>query len=1129
MAGCPACAAPLGGDEALTCTACGIRLGGHCPACGAVNLPRAQFCAGCGARLVAERAKSTVRADSGRLAVERTHLDGAERRQLTVLFCDLVGSAELAGRLDPEELREVIRAYQQAAASVVADYEGHVAQYLGDGLLVYFGYPVAHEDDPRRAARAALSILDAFQTSKLRRAEQPGVRLQGRIGIHTGLVVAGRTGVEGHVEQLALGDTPNIAARLQKLAEPGTVVVSATTRSLIDGYFECLDLGPQAARGLAGPLPLWRVLCESSARGRLDVAAPTGLTPLIGRDREVDTLVDAWAAAVRGEGRLVLIGGEPGIGKSRLVRVLEEHAAQQPDARLTGCLCSAYYRNTAFYPIVDLLERVTLRFAAATAPSEKLERLTGWLSQYDLAYPHVVPLFAGLLSIPLDERYPPLPTPPERQKVDLMEHLVDIFYADAAGQPVLFVLEDAHWADPSTLELFERMLRRAPAASFLSVVTFRPEFVPPWPTVAHQTVLSLTRLVREQSAELVARVSDGRALPADMVREVVVRADGVPLFVEELTKTVLQSGVVHGDTTGQDPAGLLTPLAIPTSLHDSLMARLDRLQPVKSIAQLAATLGREFSFELLAAVAWLDEASLRAALDELVAAELLFRRTSATGESYAFKHALIQEAAYQALLRSTRKHYHHQIARVLEDQFPVLAEAQPELVARHYTRAGLPEQAIPHWQRAGQRALSQAANLEAISHLTRAIDLVQLQPAGAERDRHELALQIELAPAYMAIKGWASSEVEATCRRANALSNGLRDAHGAYASLWGLWTNAFLRCELDRALELAHEVARLAEGTDNRVLHVTARHALGYSHFYRGEFELAREHAEAGLALFDLDVERAIVRAFQFSSSAALRMMLGCSLWMLGQVDAAAQLVDGAVELTRQFGHRPSEAYALGTSLLFHYYRADVARAEATAADLFALSRAESFEMWNPFAVIFRGWAMVERGEAYAGIAEIRSGLATWQATGTAVSQTIAVAMLGECLRQAHRSDEALRLLEQEIPSALSRNEGHYLSELYRLKGRIVWETSGDATAAEQLYRAAHDQARSAVARMLELRAAVSLGQLLEQTGRAHQVAEVVGALVRLLPDGHGSRDVALARALIERTMTSAAGAGGVC
>jgi class 3 adenylate cyclase/tetratricopeptide (TPR) repeat protein len=1116
IAGCPACAAPLDGDAALTCTTCGVPLGGHCPACGAVNLPRAQFCAGCGARLGAARPSSTGAA--------ATHPAEAERRQLTVLFCDLVGSAELAGRLDPEELRDVIRAYQQVAAAVVARFEGHVAQYLGDGLLVYFGYPIAHEDDPRRAAQAALSMLEAFQRFSF--------RLQGRIGIHTGLVVAGEIGVGGHVEQLALGDTPNIAARLQELAEPDTVVVSAATQALIDGYFVCLDLGPQTARGLARPLSLWRVVRESSARSRLDVAAASGLSPLIGRDREVETLADAWAAAVRGDGRTVLIGGEPGIGKSRLVRMLEEHAARDPGTWLTACLCSPYYRNTAFYPIVDLLERVTLRFEAGTPSSQKRDRLEGWLTQYGLARPDVLPLFAALLSIPLDDQYPPPSTPPERQKLDLMGHLVDIFFARAPRQPMLFVLEDAHWADPSTLELFERMLQRAPTACFLGVVTFRPEFAPPWPAVAHQTRLNLSRLGPAQAAELVARVSADRVLPVDVVREVVVRADGVPLFVEELTKTVLQWGAgswqqAAGVPSDPPPRWRSQPLAIPTTLHDSLMARLDRLQPVKSIAQLAATLGREFSFELLAAVAWVDEPTLRGALDELVAAELLFRRSSATGESYAFKHALIQEAAYQALLRSTRKHYHQQVARTLEERFPAVAEAQPELVARHYTRASMPERAIPHWQRAGQRALSQAANLEAIAHLTRAIDLVQLLPASPERDHQELALQIELAPAYMAIKGWASAEVEATCRRSHALSKTLNDARGVYASLWGLWTNAFLRCQLDRALALAHDVSRLAAASENRVLQLTARHAVGYSHFYRGEFELAREHAEAGLALFDLDAERAIVRSFQFSSSAALRMMLGCSLWMLGRVDEGARLVDGAVELTRQLAHRPSEAYALGTSLLFHYYRDDVERAEATAADLFALSREESFEMWNPFAVIFTGWAMVEHGAAAAGIGEIRRGLATWQATGTAVSQTIAVAMLGECLRRARRSEEAMQLLEQEIPAALQRKEGHYLSELYRLKGHIAWEMTGDTASAEQLFRTACGQARSAGARMLELRATVSLGQLWEETGRFDQVAEPIGRLLHLLPNGHGSRDVAQARVLRDRAIASTAGAGG--
>ncbi len=1103
---CPACGAPHPSWRP-ECAHCGVRFGAPCASCGSLNLERARFCTNCGDRL----------ADAPSIAPTRDAPDRgeAERRRLTVLFCDVVGSTELASRLDPEELRDVLTVYQRAAASVVGRFEGHIAQYLGDGLLIYFGHPAAHEDDAQRAARAALSMLAAFQRVNARLESEYGVRLQVRIGIHSGLVVLGEIGAGHHVELLALGETPNVAARLQGLARPDTVLVSAATHALIEGYFECAELGPHVVRGLGQPMSVWQVLHESTARSRLDVAAAGGLTPLIGREREVQALLDTWGAAERGEGRIVLISGEPGIGKSRLARVLEEHVAQNPTAWLTVAMCSPYYRNTAFYPIVDLIERVALEFTTSTTPEQKLDRLTGWLTQFDLDRPDVVPLFAGLLSIPLGDRYPPLTLPPERQKLDLMERLLDIFFARADEQPVLLVIEDVHWADPSTLELLELAVNRVPGTRVLTLLTFRPEFVPTWTEHEYETELMLARLGPDDAAQLVGHVSAGQALPSEILEQVIVRTDGVPLFVEELTKTVLQSGLLRSEGDGFELAGPLPPLAIPTTLHDSLMARLDRLQPVKGVAQLAATVGREFSFELLAAVSALDADTLRASLDQLVKAELLYERGSAPNSTYVFKHALIQEAAYQALLRSTRQQYHQQIARVLEERFPMIAEAQPELLAQHYTQAGLAERAIPYWEVAGQRALGRAANLEAIAHLTRGVELVLTLPPGTHRDRKELAMQTQLAPAYMAIKGWASVEVEATARRARELSEALGNPGGVFASLWGLWTNSFLRCELEPALDIARQVLAIAEATDLPVFHVTARHATGYSHFYRGEFELARAHAEAGLAHFDIETEAEIVRAFQFSSSAALRMMLGCSLWMLGDVDAAPSLVDGAVALTRELGHKPSEAYALAASLLFHHYRRDVQRAYDTANTLLTLAREESFEIWSPFALMFQGWATVERSRAAAGIAELRRGIDLWQATGNALNQTIAMTMLAECLWKDRQEDEALAILTEEIPAATARHEGHYLSEVYRVKAEILASAMNRPEEAEPLLEQALELTRSAGARMLELRTAVSLGRLWEQTGRAGGVPGLVQPRLDALPAGVTGHDIDAARTLL--------------
>ena len=524
----------------------------------------------------------------------------AERRQLTVLFCDLVDSTVLASQLDPEELREVVRAYQETCAKVIARFEGHIAQYLGDGLLVYFGYPLAHEDDAQRAVRAGLGMVEALGQLNTRLAQERGVHLAVRLGIHTGLVVVGEMGGGTRQEQLALGETPNLAARLQGIAAPNTLVISAATLQLLGGFFACQSLGTSLLKGLAQPLEVYQVLYESMARSRLEAAGSTGLTPLVGREQEVALLRERWAQVKDGLGQVVLLSGEAGIGKSRLVQVLKEQVAAEPQAWLTPCQCSPYYQNTALYPMIDLLERVALRFEREESPQQKLSKLEGFLVQYGLPLAEAVPLFAALLSLPLTADYAPLTMSPEQQKQKTLHALLTILLRIAAQQPVLFVMEDLHWVDPSTLEFLSLLVDQGPTARILALLTFRPDFSPPWTGRSHLTQVTLPRLPRRQAAEMTGRVAHGKALPAEVVEQVVAKTDGVPLFVEELTKMVLESGLLQEREERYELTGPLPPLAIPTTLHDSLMARLDRLATVKALAQLGATLGREFSYDLAA-------------------------------------------------------------------------------------------------------------------------------------------------------------------------------------------------------------------------------------------------------------------------------------------------------------------------------------------------------------------------------------------------------------------------------------------------------------------------------------------------------------------------------------------------
>jgi class 3 adenylate cyclase len=627
----------------------------------------------------------------------------AERRQLTVMFCDLVDSTRLSSQLDPEEYRDVVRAYQRVCTEVIQRYDGYIAQLLGDGLLVYFGYPQAHEDDAHRAVHTGLGILEAVEALNTRLEPAKGITLAVRLGIHTGLVVVGDMGGAGRQEQLALGEVPNIAARIQALAEPNTIMISTDTYRLIQGYFECQGLGAQTLRGVSEPVHVYRVLQASGARGRLDVAQPRGLTPLVGRESEVTLLLERWEQAKSGQGQVVLLSGDAGIGKSRLVQMLKEQVANEPHT-CWECRSLPYYQNTAFYPIVDLLQRI-LPWQPHDALEEKLALLAQTLSQYRLSVEESIQLFAPLLSLPIPEHaYPPLTLSPQRMRQKTLEALVAILLELAERQPVLLVIEDLHWTDPSTIELIGLLLDQTPTASLLVLLTCRSYFHPAWHHRSYLTAIAVNRLSHTQVEQFVNRMTDGHTFPQEVLAQIVKKTDGVPLFVEEIAKALVESGQFRAVDGHYELIGSFSTFAIPATLQDSLMARLDRLMTAKVIAQLGATLGRQFSYALLQAVAQLNERTLHEELHRLVEAEIVYQRGVPPQATYTFKHALIQDAAYQSLLRSTRQQYHQRIAQVLTERFPDTAETQPELLAHHYTEAGLTEQAIAYWQRAGQHA-----------------------------------------------------------------------------------------------------------------------------------------------------------------------------------------------------------------------------------------------------------------------------------------------------------------------------------------------------------------------------------------------------------------------------------------
>jgi class 3 adenylate cyclase len=772
------------------------------------------------------------------------HAPEAERRQLTVMFCDLVDSTVLSGQLDPEDLREVVRAYQSACAEVIQRFDGYIAQYLGDGLLVYFGYPQAHDDDAQRAVCSGLGIVEGLNALNSRLEQKHGVRLAVRVGIHTGLVVVGEMGAGGRQEQLALGDTPNIAARLQGLAAPDTVLISAATQRLIQGYFTCHALGSQMLKGVATPLPVYQVVRATEVQQRFDIVVARGLTPLVGREHEVGILRDRWAQVQTGRGHVVVLSGEAGIGKSRLVQVVKDAIIGATALRIEY-RCSPEHQHSPLYPVIAHLERA-LALRQDDRPEDKLRKLEEVLRLSRLPLAEVVPLMAALLAVPLPPVYPPLTLTPQRQRQKTLEALLTWLLVLTEQQPLLFVVEDLHWIDPSTLEFLTLLVEQGPTARLLTLLTCRPEFQPLWGMRTHLTPIALQRLPQPEVEAMIARITGEKALPPAVLQQVVTKTDGVPLFVEELTKTILESGLVQETEAHYELTGPLPPLAIPATLHDSLMARLDRLATVKGVAQLGAVLGRTFSYELLQAVTPLDEAPLQQALDRLVDAELLYQRGVPPQATYLFKHALIQDAAYQSLLKSTRQQYHQRIAQVLETRFPTLVETQPELVAQHYTAAGCAEQAIPYWQRAGQQASDRSANLEAITHLTTGIELLKTLPETPERTQQALTLHIALGMALQMAKGLAAPEAEHAYTQAYALCQQIGETLELVPILNGLYRFYLVQPQLHTARKIGETLLSLAHRAQDPALALHAHQALGAAWYYLGALPAARSHLEEG-------------------------------------------------------------------------------------------------------------------------------------------------------------------------------------------------------------------------------------------------------------------------------------------
>ena len=1092
------------------CGRCGDELSPRCAQCGFDNPPGFQFCGKCGAAL----ARSPAPDASPSAPEPRRPSSAAERRQLTVMFCDLVGSTQLSGRLDPEDLREVIRAYQQTCAEVIARYEGHIAQYLGDGLLVYFGYPVAHEDNAQRAIHAGLGIVDALGALRTRVEAEYGAMLAVRIGVHTGAVVIGEMGGGDRHENLALGETPNIAARLEGLAVSNQVVISAATRRLVEGTFELADLGAHLLKGVVEPMPVYGVLRASAHESRFEALTMAGLTPLVGREEELGLVRRRWEQAKESEGQVALLCGEPGIGKSRLAQALREQIAQEPHVRLRY-QCSPYYTQSALYPIIAQIERAAQLTRDDTA-DQKLDKLEALLGQGTEQVETMAPLFAALLDIPPGERYPPLSLTPQRLKERIIEALVEQLLGLARRQPVLFIWEDAHWSDPTSLEVLDVLIPRIAETRVLAVITYRPEFAPPWSGLAHVTTHTLNRMTRRQAARLVAGVTGGKTLPDDVLDQIIAKTDGVPLFVEELTKTVLEAGFLRdaGDHYALD--GPLPPLAIPSTLHDSLMARLDRLSPVKDVAQTGACIGREFAYGLLRAVSPLRESDLQEALDHLLASGLIWRQGPVSEATYVFKHALVQDAAYESLLRARRQQLHTEIARALEQQLPDVMGDAPELIAHHYTAAGLHDHATPYWRQAGDLALARMALPEAVSHLSTALKLnVEAAPSTA-RDRQELEIRNALGAAYMALLGWTAPNYEMTVTPAITLGKKLQDVRLLLPAIFGLWVIYSCRAQFDEALKWVDEMLGATALDARSDLAIVGHMAATLTYHWMGDFAAARAHCEGVVDLYDDDAHQRLVHVVNHDPKCLSLAWASHFLWMLGYPEQAARASDMQVSLARQLGHAFNLGFSLTAGSGAYIYRREPDVVLARCGEGLALAQEQGLPVVESFTSQL--WACEMRlfgglpDEAYQ---MAQSALAWWRAGAAEVCTPYMKTIMGAARGYSGRLAEGLDLLDEALRDTEATGDKAYWAETHRLKGELLLDAAVDPEAAEACFRRALDIARSQQAKGWELRAAMSLARLWQSQGKRQDAYDLLAPVYHWFTEGFDTADLQEAKALL--------------
>ena len=1032
----------------------------------------------------------------------------AELRQITVLFCDLVGSTQLSEKLDPEDLQILIDAYREVCSAAIRRYGGHVAQYAGDGVIAFFGWPRAHEDDAVRALHAALETLAAVTNI-------PGpVSLASRAGISTGRVVVGQIGREGPgLSMLAVGETPNIAARLQTLAEPNTLVVSESTKQLTSAAFDFQDLGFQELKGITKPFRVYRVLSAKHKATRFEAAHASSLTPFIGRSTELNLLLDRWQKAKEGDGQVILLSGTPGVGKSKLIYELKSNIRHEPHF-LLSYQCSPYHSQSAFFPVIEQIEQAA-EFGANDSDANKFAKLEAYLpsSTDDPVDPAL--LIANLLSISTEDRNALSKLSPQQIKNRTISKLLEMLLTFSAQRPTLCIFEDVHWIDPSTLELLELTISRIDHARVLLVVSYRPEFRHTWFSGANVTMYSLTRLSRSEVTRMIRDLFKDESMPQQILDQIIDKADGVPLFIEELT-----SGIIRVPTRRRpgendfERTPQLTALKVPETLHDALMERLDRVvRGGRSVAQIAAVIGREFSYDLLALASRTGENDLRSALSLLEEADIIHRLDISPSNRFVFKHVLLRDAVYNSLLRGKRREIHADIAAVLEDHFAELVENQPEILAHHYSEGGNNQSAIRWWRKSGRRALANSANVEAISHFRNALQLLSALPDTSERTKEEIEIQLALGIPLIAVRGYAAAETREAFARALTLCLKLGNPPEYFQALFGLWGHSWMGGKNDAALAMANEFMSRSRASADSVLLMMAHRIMGSTLLTIGEFQSSRQHFEETIALSNSTSRRPLYDVYMVEPQVASLLLLSWDLWFLGYPDQSLARVSEALALAGNLAQPYSIAFAHYITSVVHLLRGDPALALESAERSLEISREQRFSLYVVLSTISRGRALGELGRVREARIEIQRGIDGAHQKRVGFMLPMMYSWLADVHAKSGENETALSIVEQTLADMNDATGRSWESELHRERARFLLALDpAKVSEAESYLKSAIDVARRRNAKSLELRATTNLVTLWRAQERVDEARDLMAPIYRWFKEGAATADLRAAR-----------------